>query len=175
MTATESARWVLDGHYLKQETIVDLGEAIPSIAVMTFTGWDNETQGYVSFQASNDGSLGSVETLIPDDETILSARIRLGEGQLVVERGVTKLANGTYRFATQTALHGAAPSGGRPHLRGWRDYRERRSAHVGSPGPDLRCPGQHHPLGHRHVAQQPGCPAANCQVREDSLGLVSGR
>ena len=104
VTATESARWVLGGHYLRQETIVDLGEAIPSIAIMTFTGWDNETQRHVSFQVGNDGSLGSVETLIPDDETILSARIRIGEGQLVVERGVTRLGDGTYRFATQTAI-----------------------------------------------------------------------
>ena len=105
VTTTASGRWVLGGHFLKQETIVDLGEGMPDIAMITFTGWDNETQRYVSFEVFNDGDLASVETFIPDDDTILTARTRLREGQLVVERSVTKLlGDGTHRFETQTAI-----------------------------------------------------------------------
>ncbi len=103
-TAQQSYRWVLRGHFLKEEMIVNLGDAMPAFASISFTGWDDETQGYVSFQVSNDGELASVETFVPDDDTILTARTRLREGQLVVERGVTKLGDGTYRFETQAAI-----------------------------------------------------------------------
>ena len=103
-TAQQSYRWVLRGHFLKEEMIVNLGDAMPAFASISFTGWDDETQGYVSFQVSNDGNLASVETFVADDDTILTARTRLREGQLVVERGVTKLGDGTYRFETQAAI-----------------------------------------------------------------------
>ncbi len=100
-----SSRWVLGGHFYRDEWTLDLGEGAPKMAGISFTGWDNETQRYVSFQVFNDGDLASVETFIPDDDTILTARTRLREGQLVVERTVTKLlGDGTQRFETLTAI-----------------------------------------------------------------------
>ena len=103
-TGRVSSRWVLGGHFLRGEIIADPGEGAPKVAFINFTGWDDETQRYVTFRVSNEGEVFSLETFFPDDDTIVTARTSLRGGQLMVERTVIELGDGTYRIEVQAAM-----------------------------------------------------------------------
>ncbi len=103
-TARESLRWALGGHFVQQELLIEFGEAMPSLAFTGFMGWDNEHQRYVSLGASNLGEVAHMEPQFPDDNTMIVARTGFMEGQLMVERNILKIGDGTYSFEIEMAM-----------------------------------------------------------------------
>jgi hypothetical protein len=103
-TARESNQWALGGHFVHQEVVIKFGGGMPDLAFTNFLGWDNENGGYVSFGAGNQGMVAKNDVHFSDDNTMLIARTAVVEGQLIVEREVVRIGDGTYTFEINTAM-----------------------------------------------------------------------
>jgi hypothetical protein len=104
-TSTSHCKKVLDGHFLQEETIIDLGEGAPApIAFRTLFGWDASKQRYVSAAIGNMGP-AKIETVhFVDDDTMVTTGSAYEEGEFVVERWVTKFTKDGYTFSSQRAI-----------------------------------------------------------------------
>ena len=101
-TGTQTVRRVLGGHFFRDEIILQTGGA--QIAFVSFLGWDNENQRYVSYGASNMGTVMSSELHIIGSNTFVSSMVNVVQGQLVTERSVLKMDGDSYNFSVEQAV-----------------------------------------------------------------------
>ncbi len=103
-TARESYRWVLGGHFVRLDSVVNLGEGMRHFALISFMGWDNENGGYVEFRASGRGEVAARDVHFPNDDTMLTAWTTMMEGQPMVGRSVVRMGDSTYTFEVHAAI-----------------------------------------------------------------------
>ena len=102
-TATHSARWVLGGHFLREELIITTGPGMPQIAFTSFSGWDNENGKYMSYGANNMGQVDAIEVHFIDDHTTVTARTAIMLGQVMMERGIVRIEEDSYSLEVQSS------------------------------------------------------------------------
>ena len=57
-TSTSRVRKVLGGHFVRDDTTIDFGGAMPGkLQMITFLGWDKERERYVQLNANNMGGV----------------------------------------------------------------------------------------------------------------------
>ena len=107
-TARETQRWVLGGHFMRQDTVIDFGDAMPKLVFINFMGWDREHQRYVSCGAANTGEVSFQEVFFPSDDTMVMVNSGTAAGELVVQRNVVEFTDDSYTFAIESAI-GSSP------------------------------------------------------------------
>ena len=102
-TAKSTYQWVLGGHFLRQDTRVDLGEQ-GTLAFCNFYGWDRETQRYMLFEHSNMGTAEAIELHWPAEDTMVHVSTGVEGGKPLVERWTSKIRGNTLTFSCHQAL-----------------------------------------------------------------------
>ena len=91
-TGKSVSRSVLGGHFVQEDTVIDLGEGAPAQLVFrTFYGYDKEAKKWKSHSVSNMGGAISTEVHWVDGAMITGQSIKK-MGKLVVERWSTSFA-----------------------------------------------------------------------------------
>jgi len=105
--ARSSARWVLGGHFIREDTSIDQDGMPVPLEITNVMGWDRNNQRFVSIEVSNMGQL-RVKTLhIEGGSRIVSAGTFELMGQLITERSAWELSDSE----TNLAIHQAHGSG----------------------------------------------------------------
>ena len=102
-TSTTTNRWVLGGHFLRERTLIE-GDGIPgSLQFVNYIGW-NKTRGtMMNYSVSNTGEIAVAPIHWTDDNTMVTAATTAVQGQLQVDRWVTKLGTDTIEFVGMQA------------------------------------------------------------------------
>jgi hypothetical protein len=103
-TSTSHVRKVLDGHFLREDTIIN-GEGWPApLQFISFMGYDTNKKQLVTASVSNMGTAEICEINFEDDNTMVTVGAKRFMGKPVVERWVTKLGDGTMSYVGHEAV-----------------------------------------------------------------------
>lgn len=115
-TSKSTARKVMGGHFLRQDTLIELGEPLSAkLAFISFTGWDAAENRYVTYEFGNEGELATHELVWLSDDTTLTIAPKFREGRHHIDRWVNKTSGDTMTMTGDTAIEGGAFF---PHVRG---------------------------------------------------------
>ncbi|MFH0946362.1 MAG: DUF1579 family protein [Planctomycetota bacterium] len=103
-TSASTYRWVLGGHFLREDTVIrgeGMGEGMAFRGLM---GWDRENKRYISYSLSNMGVLNTTEVHWTADDTMVSVSNSMEGSEPAVDRWVTHLGKGALRFTGHRAV-----------------------------------------------------------------------
>ena len=108
-TSKSSYRWVLGGHFLREDTRVDLPGGMGHLGFINYMGWDRENKKYMSFMVGNDGMVQTSAPHWTSDSTIVQVNQTIEGGQLMTDRWITHIENGEYDFEGHRAIDDGEP------------------------------------------------------------------
>lgn len=109
-TSTSSVRRAMNGFFLQEDLVIDLGPGAPSpIVFRSFHGYDRENRRYMTLSLGNVGPPSATEVHWADEDTMVSVEPSVEDGQVVVERWITWLEPDAIRFAGYRSLGVAEP------------------------------------------------------------------
>jgi hypothetical protein len=115
-TASSTIKKVLDGFFLQEDVVIDLGEVMPMpIVFRTFYAYDQQTQKYMTLSVGNMGAPTASQIHWADDNTMVSVDATMEGGQFMQDRWVTKLEKDVISFKGFRSP-GAGPTF--PHIEG---------------------------------------------------------
>ncbi len=107
-TATTSARWVLGGFAVREDTRVDFDGMEQPLVMVTLFGWDGENKRPVALTASNLGAVGMTEVHWGASGERITADVQQMAGKLVVARWVHRIDGDTCHLSCQEAADDGA-------------------------------------------------------------------
>ncbi|HUF64243.1 MAG TPA: DUF1579 family protein [Verrucomicrobiales bacterium] len=107
-TATSRYTTELNGFFIGEDTVVNIGPDLPRMVFRTLYGYDPGTKRYRSVGLGNMGGVWESEVHWADDDTMMNANTGVEDGQVVVDRWVTKLKQDEISFVGMRGA-GAGP------------------------------------------------------------------
>ncbi len=115
-TSVDNNRWVLGGHFLRQDTRIEFGEAMPGALQFTvFTGWDRERQRYRTLEVSNMGTVVLSDLHVLDNGAFVSTTTGVEEGLPTMDHWVQRMDGDRWTMVGHRAVGDGDPF---VHVRG---------------------------------------------------------
>jgi hypothetical protein len=103
-TAQSSYRFVLDGHFVQENTTVTFEDMPQPMTFLAWLGWDRENARYVNIGATSTGEAGLHEFEFLADGTMLQIVRQTRDGQTFAERSRTRVAGAELQFAVELLM-----------------------------------------------------------------------
>lgn len=107
-TSKSSARWVLNGHFLREDLRIEFDSMPNPLEFTNLYGWDRENQRHVMIEVSNLGTAKIKDVYWMPDGKMVTADTTMMMGIPIVDRWVTEIGDGEISFTCHEA-HGAGP------------------------------------------------------------------
>lgn len=90
-TSRSMIRKVMDGHFLREDVVIDFGPALPAVLEFTsFYGWDRDSKSYQQISVGNTGMIVKQPMYLMPDGSFVTAGTEVQEGVPVNSRWVAK-------------------------------------------------------------------------------------
>jgi hypothetical protein len=129
-----SYRWVLGGHFLREDARVEIDGAPAAVQFTAFYGYDRETRRLMSYTVDSLGALEAVEVHWVDDNTMVTASGRVEAGIPAINRWVTRLQGTRMSLTGHTAV-GAGDFFARVEGTATRTSKDAEPVHLAEDGP----------------------------------------
>lgn len=106
-TATLDAEWILDGHALREVTVVTFGADMPQISMDTLYIFDGEAKRLAQYSASSMGGLEVADVVhSPEAGTIVNVHAKLVEGHALLNRTIMRFGGDSMSYVMERAQDG---------------------------------------------------------------------
>lgn len=106
-TATIDAEWILDGHALREVTVVDFGPELQSISMDTLYLFDRESKRLAQYSVSSTGGLDVADLVhSPEPGTIMYVSTQMVEGRAMLDRGMLRFKGDTLSLVIERSEGG---------------------------------------------------------------------
>ena len=102
--AKSSARWVLGGHFLREDVGIRMPSMPTPLEFCHLYGWDRENERYVVIDVSNLGIARINEVHWTPGGKMVTAKQSIMQGMLIVERTVTEFSDDKVSFVLHEAI-----------------------------------------------------------------------
>lgn len=107
-TSVTSCTKVLGGHFLREDTSIDLGAEVPTpLQFTTFYGFDRETKSYRSYSMTNMGEVSTAEIHFIGDKMVWTGA-SMFQGQPKIERWQVQFGDRGYTMIGEEAVGDSA-------------------------------------------------------------------
>jgi len=90
-TSKSSARWVLDGHFVREDVRIEFNDPSPStLQFISFTGWNRERKRFQALEVSNMGTVSVSQPHFLPSGAIVGTVTAIEEGQPTIDRWISR-------------------------------------------------------------------------------------
>lgn len=105
-TSRSHIKKAMGGFFLEENTVIDVGEGMPSFVFRSFMGYDSMHRKYLTVTVGNMGGASISEGHWVDDNTLVSVESGMEDGAFAVDHWVTTLGTDTYSFVGHRSVDG---------------------------------------------------------------------